>query len=329
LRHVSGAADLPRIESDRFDADADSGPDSGGHHKQHDGIPRLKVDPEDTAASVILAAGAVGDPERRLALFDRALKQHPQSVELQLRRIDELVTLARFTQAEAELANVQAAHAADWRLAWYRGRCLLAQGKTQETLAAFEGILNEMPGELAPKQAVARAYEAGGEFEKAISYYDAVSRADPAFTSAAFGLARCLEHKGDKAGAAEAYRRVPSSSSRYAPAQMALARLLLSRGTTLLPDLLAASDAVEAVMGQIEGVELHELRAELFTAAALFIERTAQWSDSKVLGISLRAPMLRAAAEGELRTCARMATSNEERIRRIDEANRVRPLTWV
>jgi serine/threonine-protein kinase PknG len=335
LRHVQGAGDLPRIESDRFDPDGDTAADSSGeHHRGHDGIPRLKVDREDAAANVIMAAGAVGDPAKRLALFERALKQHPQSVELQLRRIDELITLGRFADAETELTSgwVPTMHPSDWRLGWYRGRALLAQGKTQETLSAFEGILNELPGELAPKQAVARAHEQGGDVDKAATYYDAVSRADPSFTSAAFGLARCLERKGDKAGAAEAYRRVPASSARYVQAQMALARLLVAErfGAPALVDLLGASDAVEAVGSQLEGVEVHQLRSELFVMAAEFLEtKGTAPADARVLGTPLRASLLRRGAEGELRACARLATSEEERVRRVDAANRVRPLTWV
>jgi serine/threonine-protein kinase PknG len=331
LRHVAGAADLPRIESGLFDPDGDTGVDSE-EPRSHGGLPRLKVDPEDVAASVILAAGAVGDPARRLAIFERALKQHPKSIELLLRRVDELVTLGRYGEAEEALRTIPSLPANDWRVAWYQGRSLLSQGKTQETLRAFESILNEMPGELAPKQAVARAYEVGGQLDEAIRYYDAVSRADATFTSAAFGLARCLERKGDRAGAADAYCRVPATSSRYTAAQMSLARLLIrdkgAAGAGGLPLLVGASDAVEAVAGQIEGVELHRLRAEILAAAAEFVEARGK-GDARILGRPLERKALRRAAEEELRACARMAGSAEERVRWVDEANRVRPVTWV
>ncbi len=336
LRSVAGASDVPRIESELFDPDSDSGIESGDHaHKGHDGIPRLKVDREDAAANVILAGGAVNDPAKRLALFERALAQHPASVELQLRRVDELVTLARFEEAEKRLADVQKAHPQDWRLAWYRGRALLAQGRTQETLHAFEAILSEMPGELAPKQAVARAYEAHGDLDSAIKYYDAVTKADASFTSAAFGLARCLERKGDRAGAADAYRRVPTSSSRYVQAQMALAKLLLAGGQLALApvpptlaELAAASDAVEAVAGQMDGLEVHELRAHLLWSAAYFVENGGDAKDTRILGRAPKPRLLRRAAEDELRACARLAGSDAERMRWVDEANRVRPVTW-
>ena len=336
LRHVEGASDVPRIESELFDPDSDSGIESGDHaHRGHDGIPRLKVDRQDDAASVILAAGAVNDPARRLAIFERAVAQHPHSVELQLRRIDELVTLGRFEDAEKALLVNEAVSPGDWRLAWYSGRALLAQGKTHETLAKFEKILDEMPGELAPRQAVARAHEASGDLDRAIKYYDAVSKADATFTSAAFGLARCLERKGDKSGAADAYRRVPTSSARYAQAQMALAKSLLSGGQLALSrtpptlkDLAGASDAVEAIAGQLEGVEVHQLRAELLSSAATYVEGGGVPGDTRILGRKMAAKTMRRAAEEEMRTCSRMAASPEERVKWVDEANRVRPVTW-
>ncbi len=336
LRSVEGASDVPRIESELFDPDSDSGVESGEHgHRTHDGIPRLKVDRDDPAASIVLAAGAVNDAARRLALFERALQQHPASVELRLRRVDELVTLGRFEDAESSLAGVQSAQPQDWRPAWYRGRALLAQGRTAEALQAFERILGEMPGELAPKQAVARAYEAHGDLDSAIRYYDAVSKADATFTSAAFGLARCLERKGDRAGAIGAVRRVPTSSSRYVQAQMALAKLLLAGGMLglahvppTLSELTAASDAVEAVAGQRDGLEVHELRALLLGSAAAFVEAGGDPRDARILGRAMKPGPLRRAAEDELRSCARMAGSDAERLRWVDEANRVRPVTW-
>ncbi len=338
LRTVEGASDVPRIESELFDPDSDPAIESREGGRAHDGIPRLKVDRQDAAASVILAAGAMNDPARRLAMFERALAQFPASIELRLRCVDELVTLGRFDDAEAKLAAVQQDHAQDWRLSWYRGRALLAQGKTQETLRAFESILGEMPGELAPKQAVARAHEASGDLDAAIRYYDAVSKADATFTSAAFGLARCLERKGDRAGAAAAYRRVPTSSARYAQAQLALARHLLgTKGHTnpaapsaglVLADLASASDAVEAVAGQLEGIEVHELRAQLLVAAAAFVEQGGDGKDTRILGSPMKPRTLRRSAETELRACARMSAGDAERLRWVDEANRVRPVTW-
>ncbi len=42
----------------------------------------------------------------------------------------------------------------------------------------------------------------------------------------------------------------------------------------------------------------------------------------------MKPAMLRRAAEEELRSCARLAGKGDDRLRWVDEANRVRPVTW-
>jgi serine/threonine-protein kinase PknG len=334
LRSVVGeSADLGPAESSIFAPDSDRSSDPAAGPKS-DGVPKLRVDPGDAAANVIMAAGAVPDPERRWLMFKRASKQHPDSLELKLRMIDELVTLGRFQEAEDLMAEVQAASPNDWRLAWYRGRALLMQGKTQETLAAFEALVNDFPGELAPQHALGIAYEQSGELERAIRYYDAVSRADSNFTSAAFRLARCLEKKGDRTGAVAAYRRVPSTSSRFGHAQMAIAKLLVTpaRGMPFPPldDLVVASTAMESLDGMMDGIEVHLLKADLYTSAAMCVAGTAGLpQDTKILGVELNERGLRMAAEEAFRVSARQAKTDEQRWELVDRANQVRPMTWT
>jgi serine/threonine-protein kinase PknG len=333
LRHTVGeSADLGPAESSLFAPDSDRSSDAGAEGPS-DGVPKLKVNPEDKAASVILAAGAVPDAERRYAMFKRALKQYPDSLELKLRTIDELVSLARFREAETAMAEVQAISPNDWRIAWYRGRALLAQGKMVETLAAFEALVGELPGETAPRHALGIAYETSGEIERAIRYYDAVSRADSSFTSAAMRLGRCLEKTGDRAGAVAAYRRVPSASSRYGQAQMAVARLLATapKGTPFPPldDLVAAAAAVESLDGLMDGMAVSLLKADLFGSAAHCAAGTHGIEATKILGVPMVERELRHAAEEAYRVSARQAKTDAERYKLVDQANEVRPVTWV
>ena len=328
LREIVGeTGDLGHIESALFDPDVDSAVDSGRYHAE--GIPHLKVDKEDGAANLIVAAGAVGDHEKRVLMFERALKTHPDSTELRLRMIDELVSLGRYPEVESRLAAMRKDHPNDWRLAWYRGRWLLAQEKFDETIQAFHGIVDELPGELGPKQALGRAYEVSGALDRAITYYDTVSRADATFVSAALGLARCLEKKGDMVGAAAAYKRVPSTSSRYGFAEAALARLLLqSEGGAPSPDrILEAAAAVEGLDGIVDGLAMHKLRSEIFAGAVGCAKAQAPPVNKPVLGVPFVLGELRRAAETELRICARMAETDEDKIRFVDEANALRPLT--
>ena len=328
LHEIAGKTnDLGRVESALFDPDSDREIESGDAKHVSDGIPRLKVDKDDAAASVIMAAGAIGDPERRLKMFTRALGQFPDSLELKMRVTDELVKLARFDEANSKIAEIQRVYPKDWRLAWYNGRALLAQGRTAETLAAFQSIVDELPGELAPKQALGRAFEAVGDMESAVRYYDAVSKADESFVNASLGLARCLEKKKDRAGAAEAYRRVPQASNRFPQAQTALARMLLADPSSA-DDLAAASAAVASLEGIVEGLPAHRLRAELLTAAARHAA-DGVIASAQILGLAWDEQSLRLGAEKELRTCARIVDTEEERFRFVDEANAIRPITLM
>jgi serine/threonine-protein kinase PknG len=330
LRDVLGnSSDIGTVESALFDRDSDREVESGDQ-RSSGGLPHVRVDRDDPAADIILAAGAVSEPARRKAMFERALKTQPQSLELKLRLVDELVRVGDFAEAEKRLAEVQRQSPGDWRYAWYRGRALLAQGRTQETLSTFQSIVDELPGELAPKQALGRACEASGLIDRAIHYYDAVSRADATFTSAALALARCLEKKNDKAGAAEAYRRVPGTSSRYAGAQMALARALV----TIAPaptwkDVIDAGEALTSIDSAVDGIAVHELRAIVFTAGVALAETLNPDRPPSLMGFPAQSKLLRAAAESELRTCARYAKDAPTRWAYVDRANAVRPLTWT
>ena len=67
-----------------------------------------------------------------------------------------------------------------------------------------------LPGELAPKVAMAQAAESAGDIAVAAHWYDIVSATDPGFTGAVFGLARCRVAMGDLDGAVAAYDRIPS-----------------------------------------------------------------------------------------------------------------------
>ena len=75
--------------------------------------------------------------------------------------------------------GVEAKDPFDWRPLWYRGRALLAQKRYDEAQEAFNRIYSELPGELAPKLALALAAELSGDLRSAIRYYDVVSRTDP------------------------------------------------------------------------------------------------------------------------------------------------------
>jgi serine/threonine-protein kinase PknG len=247
---------------------------------------------------------------------------------------DTLIAEGAYAAAESEVAAVHAADPFDWRVWWYRGKSLLTQAEQDAHMAsgavsAFDTVYSELPGELAPKLAIALSCEAKGDHDTAMYYYDLVSRTDPNYTSAAFGLARCRLASGDRDGAAEAYCRVPATSSLYTQAQIALTRamLLTTPKPPGEPELRRASETLAALA--LDGLTLHRLSADLLLTAIdrLACKGLAANPSCQVLGQALEERALRSSAEKELRSCARYVKTAQERIALVDQANAVRPTT--
>ncbi len=293
-------------------------------------LPMLKLDALDPAAPLLLSSGSLAGKARR-DLLESAAKKFPDSVEAPLRLADEAIGTAQYAAAEGYLAHVLEQDPFDWRVWWYRGRLLLAQGKPRDAQAAFDKVYSELPGELAPKLALALSAELAQDWKTAESYYDRVSRTEPNYVSASFGLARCLAATADKSGAVAAYGRVPATSSFFTEAQMSLARALLHAQPTAPGEneLIQAAKAIAAL--SLEGFALHRLSAELYLTAVAQVEAKAVPANSanRLLGQEMAARSLRIGAERELRACARYAKTQQERFAFIDQANNIRPHTLL
>jgi serine/threonine-protein kinase PknG len=265
-----------------------------------------------------VAAGAsVGRPEWRHlppVAVDRA--------DLSMARA--LIDLGDFRAAEAALERA----GPDWRVLWYRGVSFLAQQQPAAARDAFDRVCSELPGELAPRLALALAAELDGDLAAAGRLYEGVAATDPGFTSACFGLGRVREALGDRGGAVAAYALVAPPSSLHVEAQLAVARALLSPapGPPSAEELARASATIDrlaldpAVRGELR-VRLLETALDQLGAGAL-----EPRDDVRLLGQALRTPPLRLELERAYRDLARLATG-AERVRLVDLANRVRPRT--
>ena len=137
---------------------------------------------------------------------------------------------------------------------------------------------------------------------------------------------------GDRAGALVAYERVPDTSSGYTDAQIARIRCLSAPDgdhDPTLDELIAAGTALEAL--PLEGEQKERLTVGVLDAA-LRISQTGQAADQapvRVLGLPLDEHELRLALERSYRELARHTASRAERIALVDDANRVRPRTWI
>jgi serine/threonine-protein kinase PknG len=178
--------------------------------------------------------------------------------------------------------------------------------------------------------------------------YDIVSTVDPSMTSASFGLARCLAARGDALGAVAAYRRVPAGSSVYVDAQVAAARLLVARDALPSADAADSSTAAPApVTNAAPGLARLTEAAAIVERLGLDVSRRATLAaevlqaaldalaggllsnapDTRLFGHPVNETGLRRGLERAYRDLARLAPTPDERLRLVDLANHVRPVT--
>jgi serine/threonine-protein kinase PknG len=301
------------------------------------GMPMPHVDRADPAAGY-LATFAGFDPGQRAAALSGAVSgdgtvpsEVATSAETRL-----ALARARLDVGDIDGAGVTLAHLAvddpsEWRVAWTEGLRLLAAGDAAAASGAFSAIYDELPGELAPKLALAFAAEARDDIASARHYFRLVWTVDRSYISAAFGLARTCLAAGDRPGAIAALAAVPETSRHHAAAQIAAVRILVSPGLT--------ADDLRQADGRLDRLALDEarhqqliieiLRAALDWARSGQRLREAASGDGLILGCEPDERALRFGLERGYRALARLTNDRGRRIQLVDTANAVRPLTWT
>lgn len=294
-------------------------------------IPTLKMDARDLAANDLLRMAAVTNPNKRVVALEQvAAKFGEKSVEARLRLANAYLGVKRFSDADKLLDQLHAEDQFDWRVSWYRGKSLLAQNDGQGARLEFGKVYFEMPGELAPKLAIAYAAEVAGNSEEAACYYKRVAKVDPNQTTACFGLARCLGKKMDINGAAEALAVVPPQHSLFNQSRIALAKILLHDEKGLSQPLLEkAAETIESISA--EGGVMHHLAGKLLASTVALISsgRVKADQNAQILGHQMHPIALRKGAEAEFRKAAHYAASHLEKITWVDMANAIRPQTLL
>jgi serine/threonine-protein kinase PknG len=317
-------------------------------------LPVPQVDTDDPAAGLVGGlASAVGPAPTDL--LDALRAAPPTSMEAKLWRARALMEMGELNQAGRELAEAAALDAQgqavpdvpyDWRISWFRGLLALAGRRPRDARVAFEHVYDVVPGELAPKLALAVSAECCGDHFAAARLYELVWRTDRSYVSAAFGLARTYLAQGDRSGALEVLESVPDRSSHFLAAQMAV---IATRTRWTPSERLTERDLVDAGR-RVERLNLDaERRATLATdvlqAAVGWVrvgkpghgspQGTAQQraadatgsNGTKVLGCELTERGLRFGLESCYRLLARLAATVAERVELVDLANSVRPRT--
>jgi serine/threonine-protein kinase PknG len=308
------------------------------------GLPAPLADGGDPAASYLATLGGLAPRQQADALLG-AVTGDPGvppavagSQETRLALIRALIAAGDMETARGYLAELSATVPDDWRIPWYTGLAELAAGRPGQAQAGFSAVYDELPGELAPKLALAFAAEAAGDLARARGYFQTVWTTDRSCISAAFGTARTALAGRDRVGAIAAVAAVPDTSSYHAAAQIAAVRLLVAGGDGVAAaDLSQAGDRLGRLelddlrRGQLE-VEILSAAIEAVTAgpvsAAAGSRRAARIPEAdRILGYEPSEKALRTGLERGYRTLASLIPDPARRIELVDLANSVRPRT--
>ncbi len=297
-------------------------------------LPVPVVDPTDPGAAVL--ATTSGTPpaqlEHALDLARTGAQQaNRSSVEVPLRLVRASLEVGAPADARKRLAQLEAVIPGVWRLAWYGGQCALLEGALEAAAADFETVLATLPGELAPKMAIAATAELQDAREVAARYYETVWRTDHSYVSAAFGLARQRVGAGDRAGAIRALDEVPSDSAHFTPAAATAVEILLDGHTPESLDertLLDAGKRASALKLE-SATKRATIRLRVLGAALGWLRAGNKTTAQRLLGEDFDEPDIRAGMEHCYRELAHESTGMWERIALVEKANEIRPRTRV
>jgi serine/threonine-protein kinase PknG len=284
-------------------------------------LPALRVDPGDPMASW-LAALSVSEPAARM----EALRQAPTaSVEVRLALTLAALAASRYDVADATIGQILADDPWEWRAVWLQGLAALAKNDPTAARASFNAVYGQVPGELAPKLALALSCELSGELDVAEAMYEVCARTDANYTAcAAFGLTRIRGSRQDLDGALAALDLVSATSSAYVEARRQRARMLAGSGRGLA-SLAEAIDSIATVT--IDPVDRARLTVDVLDAALTTVLEKGAQPKVQIAGHPAAEHSLRDGVEAAFRDLAALTHDTDERVRLVDSANRVRRWT--
>ena len=285
-------------------------------------LPELRPDATDPQYDWLNGL-SLSEPQARID----ELARHPMpSAEVRLALIRAALEAGRRDLADGVVAEMLREDAWEWRALWMSGLSALDAGDVATARSAFNAVYGQVPGELAPKLALALACERSGEPDVAEALYRTCARTDANYTApAAFGLNRLRQGRGDVDGAIVALDLVPTTSSAFVEARRQRAMLLAGSGRGL-PGLAEALDSVASVT--IDPADRARLEVDVLSEALGLVLSSGERADVIIAGRPAREAPLRDAVEGAYRRLAAMEPNRSRRIELVDQANANRRWTW-
>jgi serine/threonine-protein kinase PknG len=284
-------------------------------------LPALRVDTSDPQYAW-LSNISVDDPASRL---DQLREAPEATAEVRLAQAHAALELRRRDLVEQIVNEMLVGDPWEWRAVWVAGLSALDAGDFASAQSSFNAVYGQVPGELAPKLALALACEHGGEGDIAEGLYRTCASTDANYVAAAaFGMARIRSARHDVPGAVQALDLVPSTSRSYPEARRLRAMQLYESGDGL-PALAQAMDSISGV--RLDPREKSELTAEILERALTEVDKNGSKSEIKIGPYEASDETLRDGLEATYRHLAGIETDEQRRYTLVDKANAVRRWT--
>lgn len=292
------------------------------------------VDPADVGAAV-LSATVLSQPVQTLdslraarygSLDSDGGVDLSESVELPLMEVRALLDLGDVAKANRKLEDLGERTGWQWRLVWFRAVAELLSADYENATKHFTEVLDTLPGELAPKLALAATAELSGTADER-RFYKTVWNTDNGIISAGFGLARTQSAAGQRDDAVTTLDQVPPTSRHFTTARLTSAVTLLSgrSGSEITEQQIRDAARRVEVLPDTEPRVLQIRALVLGTAMDWLADNTA--STNHILGFPFTEHGLRLGVEASLRGLSRVAPTQEHRYALVDLANSVRPMS--
>jgi serine/threonine-protein kinase PknG len=288
-------------------------------------LPALRPDPQDPAAAFL--DSIAGEPASQQIAVIVAHNEQTSATAVALAQA--LILEGDTGRADQVIQQILANDPWEWRAVWLQGLAAMAAGSVANAIPAFNTVYGQIPGELAPKLALARACEIAGDPDVAAGLYEVCAQTDAAYSTVGLmGLARVATRKQDGEAALAALDRVPSSSRFFSWARTERARVLMARSGAASDNTSAVADLGRALAEhQSAGASPADHASFRVSALRQLVALAGRGPLPNVQGMPGSLLEAQQALDGALREQAKTAATYEDRVRLIDEANSVRPRT--
>jgi serine/threonine-protein kinase PknG len=284
-------------------------------------LPGLRIDENDPMTGWLHTV-SIEDPAARLDALTAAPQSSP---EVLLATAHAALHSGRLDVVDTVVTDMLTVDPWEWRAVWMSGLAALARGDFAAAQSAFNAVYGQVPGELAPKLALALACEESNELDVAESLYTTCARTDANYIApCAFGLARIRSGRADLDGAISALDLVPPTSRAFTEARRERAGQLAASGRGL-PALAEAMRSVESLT--IDAKDRATLLVGVLAVALDEVHTKGAKPEILIAGMPAAEPSLRQGLESGYRELAGYAEVREDKVALVDQANTVRNWT--